>query len=280
MLPYTAPWRDKLVQTIITMIRFCVLLGWLLAAPAWGATYTAYNTYLYPPFVHADGSGLARDMVALLNRHMGEDRFVLANVPRARFLVMASQAGRDFDGIALFLVPRFVEGRLPPGRYLWSAPIFRDFNVLVFRATHQPSGPLPGALHGWRFGAVRGNTYTYVDPLVARGAVQRDEGADELGNLRKLAAGRIDFTQLNQMNFRQLNSDVQDLQGLVAVMEPGSMFQRHILLSRHAPEALRARLAAVLARLPQDREWQQLAARYGVQLPAAAPRPRLAAAQK
>ena len=249
---------------MLIRLLLCLLPCWLLAANAWSATYNAYNTYLYPPFVDARGGGLASDVVALLNKHLGGDRLVLVNVPRARFLVEASQPGRDVDGIALFLVPEFVDDRLPPGRYQWSAPLFADFNVLVFRGDGQPSGALPVALKGWRFGAVRGNVYRFVDPLVARGDVLRDEGADELGNLRKLAAGRIDFTQLNQMYFRSLSRQGTELQGLVAVMEPGSVFQRRILLSRQAPRAFTAKLAAALARLRHDPEWLALAARYGV----------------
>ena len=45
-----------------TLLRTALLL--LLAWPDWGAaaSYTAYNTYLHPPFVRSDGGGLAAEL--------------------------------------------------------------------------------------------------------------------------------------------------------------------------------------------------------------------------
>ena len=95
--------------------RLCTILlrAALPRAQAAAATLVAYNTYLYPPFRNADGSGLAADLVALLNRHMQGDQFKLVHVPRARLLVRLDDAADPFNGIAIFLNPALVGPSAP-----------------------------------------------------------------------------------------------------------------------------------------------------------------------
>lgn len=244
------------------LLRTGLLL--LLAWPIWAAaaTYTAYNTYLHPPFVQPDGNGLAMELVQALNRSMGEDRFVLENVPRARFVAMAGRRRERIDGIALFLSPAFLKPSLASS-YGWSAPLFSDRNVLVFKAGHVPASPMPRSLRGLRFGAVRGHVYRYFDSMERRGELRVDEVGDEMNNLRKLAAGRIDFTVVNRLHFRALAEQSPELQELVAEPEPGGEFLRHILLSPRLPPATVQRLAAAVQALQHDPAWLAALARYG-----------------
>ncbi|MTW10491.1 transporter substrate-binding domain-containing protein [Pseudoduganella eburnea] len=246
----------KLLRTVLTL---------LLAWPLWAfsASYPAYNTYLHPPFVLPDGHGLAAELVEALNRHMGPDSFVLENVPRARFLAMANQGQGKIDGIALFLSPTFLREPLA-SRVGWSAPLFADHNVLVFKAGHVPASQMPASLRGLRFGAVRGNVYRFLDGMGRRGELHYEEVADETTNLRKLIAGRIDFTLLNRLHFHALAENSPELQELVATPEPGGDFLRHILLSPSLPPATAQRLAAAIQALQRDAEWQAVLARYGV----------------
>ncbi|KQV53939.1 MULTISPECIES: ABC transporter substrate-binding protein [unclassified Duganella] len=236
----------------------------LLAWPAWGvaATYTAYNTYLNPPFVQADGRGLAAELVSALNRHMGEDQFVLENVPRARFLAMAGRSNKRIDGIALFLSPGFLDEALAK-RYDWSAPLFLDHNVVLFKAGNVPASDLPASLRGMRFGAVRGHVYRFLDSMERRGELHIEEVGDEANNLRKLLAGRIDFTVVNRLHFRALAEASPELQQLVAAPEPGGDFLRHILLSPSLPPRTARRIAAAVQELQRDPAWQAILARHG-----------------
>ncbi|WP_154668293.1 substrate-binding periplasmic protein [Pseudoduganella violaceinigra] len=240
-------------------IGLVVLLSWHWWAAA--ASYPAYNTYLHPPFVRQDGGGLAADLVDALNRYMGPDRFVLENVPRARFLAMASQ-GR-IDGIALFLSPTFLKEPLA-SRVGWSEPLFADHNVLVFKAGHVPVAPMPASLRGLRFGAVRGHVYRFLDGMGRRGELHVDEVGDEMNNLRKLLAGRIDFTVLNRLHFRALSEAAPELQQLVAMPELGGDFLRHILLSPSLPPETAQRAAAAVQALQHDAEWLAIMEKAGV----------------
>ncbi len=244
------------------LLRSGLLL--LLAWPIWAAaaTYTAYNTYLHPPFVQPDGNGLAAELVQALNRNMGDDQFVLQNVPRARFLAMAGHGPKRIDGIALFLSPAFLKSPLAR-RYRWSAPLFSDHNVLVFKAGNVPASPMPASLRGLRFGAVRGHVYRFLDDMERRGELRVDEVGDEMNNLRKLVAGRIDFTVVNRLHFHALAEHSPELQQLVATPEPGGDFLRYILQSPRLPPRTAQRLAAAVQALQHDPEWQAVLARYG-----------------
>ncbi len=245
----------------ILRVGLIALLAWPLWAAA--AIYPAYNTYLHPPFVRPDGGGLAADLVAALNRHMGPDSFVLENVPRARFLAMANRSQGRIGGIALFLSPTFVREPLT-SRVGWSAPLFADHNVLVFRAGHVPSRQMPASLRGLRFGAVRGNVYRFLDGMARRGELHYEEVADETTNLRKLVAGRIDFTLLNRLHFHALADVMPELQQLAATPEPGGDFLRHVLLSPSLPPETAQRLAAAIQALQRDAEWQAILDKVGV----------------
>jgi polar amino acid transport system substrate-binding protein len=239
--------------------------GLLLASPIWavGATYKAYNTYLHPPFVLPDGGGMAAELVDALNRRLGEDQFVLVNVPRARFIALANKSQGRIDGIALFLSPQFLKEPLAR-RVSWSGPLFTDHNVLVFRPGEVPASPLPASLRAKRFGAVRGHVYHQLDGMARRGEVRYEEVGDEMTNLRKLMAGRIDFTLLNRLHFRALAESTPALGRLVATPLPDGDFVRYILLSSRLPAETAQRVAAAVEALPRDAAWQAILARYGV----------------
>lgn len=241
----------------------CKALLLLLACPPWApaATYPAYNTYLHPPFVQQDGGGLAAELVEALNKHMGGDRFELVNVPRARFVAMATRKQGRIDGIALFLSPAFLKQPLSK-RVAWSVPLFSDHNVMVFR--NGQAAEMPGNLRSLRFGSVRGHEYQFINSMPRRGKMRVEEVGDEMTNLRKLVAGRIDFTLLNRLHFRALSQTAPGLEVLEAVPEPGGDFQRHVLISPDLPQPASQHVAAAVQSLQRDPEWQATLARFGV----------------
>ncbi|WP_342116689.1 substrate-binding periplasmic protein [Pseudoduganella sp. OTU4001] len=250
---------------VLIPIVFLLSLA-LFSAQAVAAPVIAYNTYLYPPFRNADGSGLAHDLVMLLNQRMGGEQFKLVHVPRARLLMHLDHPVQRFNGIAIFLNPAFV-GRQRAALFNWSEPLFSDRNVLVFRGAPVSAGELAAGKKGRRFGGVRGNHYQLWDPLVLRGQLQRDDGADEWGNVRKLEAGRIDFTQMNALTFEAMQAQAPELAYLTAVPEPSDSNRRCILISQSLSAPMAERLSRIVSELPADPAWQALMQRYGLHPP-------------
>lgn len=98
-----------------------------------------------------------------------------------------------------------------------------------------------GKLGGLRIGVVR----DYANPPAFDAArLQRDEAFDDLSNLRKLLAGRIDLALIDQgVAFHLLRSQMPGALKAVAWLEPAlAEVPLYTVLSRHDPQ-LPARLA-------------------------------------
>ncbi|KQV87161.1 hypothetical protein ASD15_28380 [Massilia sp. Root351] len=226
----------------------------------------AYNTYLSPPFLNPDGSGIAADLVARLNVHLaGAYRLRLRHVPRQRLMLASMRNPASFDGVGLLLSPGFVnEDRNP--RFLWSEPVFYDHNVLIFAASSTPQLESVEDLRGLRFGAIIGYRYLNLERLVEDGGLQRqDTGAERL-NLRKVALGRVDFTQMNRLLYGAIEGEAEFAGKLAAIPEPGAPpFARRLFVGPHQ-KALLLRLNAALASLPCDALWRASTARHQITL--------------
>ncbi|MES2584427.1 MAG: hypothetical protein V4627_17010 [Pseudomonadota bacterium] len=234
---------------------------------AQSAEFTAYNTYLQPPFLHDDGTGIAAVLVDFLNRQFkGLHTIKLVHMPRARLVATQLVQAEKFDGIGLLLAPPFV-GDAGKTRFLWSRPLFEDYNVLIFRGPQTPPYTHLKELKGMTFGSIRGNQYNRLDDMVEKGELTVEKNTNELSNIRKVILGRVDFTQMNQLVYFSLISK-WGLSGevrAIAVPEVPS-FQRHIFVGHNNP-ALAAQIDAALLALPCDPQWQRETKRNGADVP-------------
>ncbi len=269
MGPAMTPPLKRLLAALLTAPAL-LLAG---AAAAGETVLTAINTYRYPPFMYPDGSGLCQELVKHLNHELkGRYRFELQHLPRMRLLRAHLDAPLHFDAVGLMLAPNFIDddGR---SRYLWSTPVFDDYNVLVFAGAKAPPIRVLSDLKGKRYGTVRGYRYTGLETMVADGVVHLDLANDEFSNLRKLLAGRIDFTQMNRFMYRNLAHEPEFAGKLSSVRTPGpNTFARHLFVARDRPELLAA-INEALATLPCNRGWQAMAHKTDIAVPAC-PAPR------
>jgi len=252
----------------------CTVPALLLAgsgAVAQEITLSAINTYRYPPFVYPDGSGLCDVLVRHMNRQLkGRYKFELQHLPRMRLLRAHLDAPLHFDAVGLMLAPAFIDddGR---SRYLWSTPLFEDYNLLVFAGPKPPAIHLLSDLKGKRYGTVRGYRYTGLETMVADGVIQLELANDEHSNLRKLLAGRIDFTQMNRFMYRNITLEREFAGKLSSVRTPGpNTFARHLFVARDKPELLAA-INEALATLPCNNDWQAMARKTDIVVPACPP---------
>ncbi|MYN06218.1 hypothetical protein [Pseudoduganella aquatica] len=102
--------------------------------------------------------------------------------------------------------------------------------------------------------------------------VVRQDTNGERSNLLKLAAGRIDFTQMNRLLYGSMAGEPEFAGHLEAEPEPGvAPFTRRLFVGPHRKDLL-ASLNAALAALPCDAQWRAVAARYGIALEPCKPR--------
>lgn len=231
--------------------------------PAYAATeertVMVFNTYQVPPFLINDTQGIAPLLVRFLNAQLqGRYRFVLQNLPRERLRVGYLSQGRSFNGVVILLAPTFVDDA-DMTRYLWTRPLFADYNVLAFRRSDALVVRSLQDLKGKTFAMVRGNRYAGLDEMVDTGQLRVEITSSELSNLHMVAVRRADFTQMSSLSFLYLSAR-QELQGtgLMAIPRPDSpVFQRRIMVGRGDP-LLFGRINAALAQLPCDSAWQRL----------------------
>jgi len=227
------------------------------------STIAAYNTYAIPPFVISNG-GLAADLVGYLNSKL-HGRYVLQlhTLPRNRLNQVVMAHPKQFDGVVLFANKTFLQD--PQGdRYLWSAPILEDANLVVSNQRRKVEYRGPHSLVGRRFGGVNGHIYANIDELARQGALIREDAYDERLNLAKLDMRRIDFTLLPQSFYRYLQLNHKNLlEKLYVAPQPHSVFSKHILVGVTQPELMHA-LQPVVAQMKTDPAWQAVLAKYNL----------------
>lgn len=246
----------------------CFIVALLGAPPISAETaptnVRVFNTYLGPPFLIDESSGIAPALVRFLNKSLkGEYRFTLESMPRERLVRAHLSAGDAFADMVLLLAPPFVDDAIMT-RYLWTRPLFKDFNVLVFRAGELPNVNSHAQLRGMTFARVRGSRYTQIDNMVAAGDLRLESTDTEKASLQMVASRRADFAQMNRLFFQFMNHELQEKLAAMAQPEVPS-FERRILVGKANP-ALFARVDAALARLQCDAEWRQLAIKYAFEI--------------
>jgi hypothetical protein len=258
--------------------RFWITV-WLLAGSLWASPAqaeagkatpaTAFNTYALLPFVDDAGGGLAVDLVAYLNQRLqGSYRLLLETIPRSRLMRLHLADTPGFDGVVLFLHPRFVDDA-EQQRFLWTEALFVDANVLVFRGPTAPPVRQLNDLAGMRFGASLDARYGGIDELVSSQQITRVDSSSLSVSLRQLLAERVDFTQTNVSALRAMELQPAWARRFVTVPVPGEMpFTRHILVGKQNPD-LAERLATIVKAMPTDPQWRTIAQRYALQLPGA-----------
>ncbi len=253
------------VGLLTLLLALCAgLSGGVCAQPAAGGTViTAFNTYAQPPFVD-DNGGLAADCVAYLNQKLaGVYKLRLDTIPRSRLLRLELADPATFNGIVLFLHPRFVDDAQQQ-RYLWTEGLFSDANVLIFRGPKAPTIRTLDDLAGKRFGGTLDIRYQGLSDLVERKKLTRIDSYSLHDSLTQVAAGRIDFTQTNSMSFRAMAQQPALAGKFVSVAVPGEVeFWRHILVGKRNAD-LAERLRTIVNAMPDDAQWHTIVERYGL----------------
>lgn len=231
-------------------------------------TISVYNTYLQPPIIYTDESGLAKALVDYLNESLhGKFHFVLRNIPRQRLLKYHLAKEEKFSDMAIFLAPMFI-GDEDKKRFIWSPPLFSDYNVLIFNQKKSLSIKNLSDLKGMRFSTVRGYRYGKLDGMIFDGKLIRQEANNEETSLRQVVIGRADFTQMNRLFFLSLSErrEFKDNKFLSFKVPEEPTFSRYVLFGKATDPQVIKKVNHVIELLPCDRKWKDLAKRYDLHL--------------
>lgn len=246
------------VVTTIMTLTLCVALGQPAVAQE---EISAWSYYAYPPFALEDGGGLGPEFVDLLNE-VAKGRFVfsLEVLPRKRIDLRLSV--KD-PGIVLFVSPEWM--LLPKDHIsVWSGPLFRDQNGVLFSGLAEQEYAGPESLYGKRLGGVIGRRYKGLDEAVAKGRIIRHDALSEEINVLKLAERRIDVMTAPESVLRYLVAHLGVEDKVHFSSAPLFRYTRHILISNISPEA-RAFLIKFVQDLPGNPGWIKLKEKYHLQ---------------
>lgn len=224
----------------------------------------AYNSYSSVPFVVGE-LGMATDLVHYLNGKLkGRYHFTLTPVTREA-LNNKLASDPNFKGVVLFLNPFFV-GDPDKTKFAWSAPLMSDSNAVISLASRKLEYSGPDALKGLKFGGVKGNRYAGLDERFGKDIV-REDVTEELSNIRKIAAGKVDVTIMASSTYRyllkQMGKDNAAKNNLYTSTKPHAQFERQLLVAKDNA-GLAKELNDLVDAMKTDPLWKAILVKYGL----------------
>jgi len=231
-----------------------ILIALALAPPARAESLTIAACENYAPYSDAalPGNGFANDLTARILQQAGYQVSV-AVLPWVRALEGTESGAFDILPSAWYTEER-------AQALLFSMPIARSRLVFVKPAASKFEFRSLKDLTGLRIGTVSG--YTYEPDFQASPLFRRQEVADVLMNLRRVATGHIDLTLDDELTLRFIiRSRVPELAPVLAltrgVLSEQGLF---VAFSKQRPDAakLLSDFNAGLARMRADGSYQKL----------------------
>ncbi|MES2299914.1 MAG: transporter substrate-binding domain-containing protein [Pseudomonadota bacterium] len=248
------------------MFRFLRPMAVLLAIHAGSAAeeiLPAYNSYQSVPFAVGAG-GLAIDTVTYVNAKLkGKYQFKLSQVTRDA--LNKTIADPEFKGAVLFLSPFFVDD-VGKTKFSWTAPLMHDSNAVLSLNSRKLEWSSADALAGLKFGAVKGNRYAGLEDRFGKDIV-REDVLEELSNVKKLAAGKVDLTIMAFSTYRflqkQMGTQAAANSNIYLSSKPHLEFERHVFSAR-SDSALAKELNDLVAGMKNDPAWKAILTKYGL----------------
>lgn len=244
----------------------------MVASCAWAGAQEAarpipaYNTYLVAPYSIDAARGLARALATRLNAELPpEYQLEYRPIPRTRLHAAELSKDERFEGVVLFIAPRFV-GDPYMTRYLWSKPLFVDCNLLISGRMQPIEYEGAASLVGRRFAGVRGYRYELIDQMAVTRRLQREDSQDELSGLQKVGLGRADFTVVPYTIYAHAAAD-KELGSLLHVASRAHQcFTRRILIGKATPPGLLKAINQAIDTMAADEHWRALLGSYHLDL--------------
>lgn len=223
----------------------------------------AYNTYQSVPFVVGEG-GLAADLVTYLNDKLkGKYTFKLTQL-RRDVLNKTVIHEPNFKGVVMFLNPMFVDDAKKE-KFSWTQPLMSDANVVISHTSKPVEYTGVDALKGLKFGGIAGNRYAGFDAIDKD--IQREDVAEELTNIKKVAGKKVDVTIMAASTYTflmgQMGKSGAAGSSLHVSSKKHAEYDRFLFVGKDNT-ALQKELNGVLANMRGDPAWKAIQAKYGL----------------
>lgn len=217
--------------------------------------FSVTESWAMPMIKIVDGQaagGILYDLQMRLAQKVGRRAEMLV-LPRLRVQRLLVSGGID---VRCYVNPDWlVESH---HQYIWSLPFMVQRDLIVARNA-DPDFKLE-QLRDERLGTVLGFSYPNLEPLLASGAIHREDARTQELALEKLEAGRYRYAVSNELALDWFNRNLPSDQRLHALTEISADLVACIV--RDEPDVPTQALLRALVQMRQDGEFEAILARY------------------
>lgn len=221
---------------------------------------TLYTYHLMPPHLIdlEKEQGLYFDVARYLNSHNSRYQFNVKYLPRKRIKRLIEN--HKLKGAVLGVSPTWFKDKSET-RYLWTASVLSDRDLLVSIAVKPFEYKGPSSLIGKTVGGVLGFYYFGVDELVAEGKVARLNTHSEEALLSMVLSQRVNAGIISEVTLAYLVKRNQWQGKFYVAKQPHDQYERRIMLLKDSQDAF-AVLQQALQSMQSDPSWHQQVQQY------------------
>ena len=216
----------------------------------------------FPPFIidAKKSEGLTFDLVDMLNRRFsGKYAFNLIILPKKR---LDSYLQDGEKGIVLW-APSLAFGGVGNPPYAWTSALLEDRqDFLSLKKKPVDYDGKASSLFPYKLGGILGHNYFGIQDEINKGEIKREDASSDWANIQKLLAERVDFISIAHSSANYYVG-AKNLTGIHFSNMPLNSYTRNILLQSGMSGAQQA-LNGFIEKLPNDKEWKGLLAKYSI----------------
>ena len=219
-------------------------------------TFTLYTYHQKPPYYFKDAEdgstkGIYHDLVQYLNENQRDIAVRLEFKPRKRLENDLTKG--QLKGAIVGVNPIWFKDKAKT-RYLWTAPLMKDKDVIVVRRGQEFPYIHPRDLEGRRLALPRGLYFWGVTERVKENKIKAFETDSDIQDLSMVAYGRADATILSILTAKYLfNKEFKD-EWFSMLETPHDKFERKLLFPKYYKYEYR-KLNSLLKKILADEKW-------------------------
>jgi len=202
-------------------------------------------------------SGLSFDLAKYLNHKQKKYIIAVKYLPRKRLHFYLNN-----KPVIMILTNKSWQNDKNGTKYLWSGPVLLEKKYFIWSIEKPIDFKGFESLRGLTFGAVRGYNYSQLEPYFIDKSIQKEIGDNEVSNLKKLLAGRIDFTEISLSSYRTYLIENKDMVGKFVIHKKANYeTSRDIMFTKDYLSFFQF-INPIILNMKHDKEWHQYLEKY------------------
>jgi len=202
-------------------------------------------------------SGLSFDLARYLNHKQKKYSISIEYIPRKRLDLYLNNTP-----VIIILTSKSWQNDINESKYLWTGPVLLEKKHFIWSAEKPINYNGLESLRGLIFGAVRGYNYLQLEPYFADKSIQQEIGNNEVANLKKLLAGRIDFTEVSISSYRTYLLENKDMVGKFIIHKDANYESSRDIMFTKDHLSFFEFINPIILNMQHDKVWHQYLEKY------------------